>query len=185
MDENPLTINDGSLVVSMAQIVVDFPANFHGGGAGLAFADGHSEIHKWMDVFLMLVPSPNLLNPAAEVWSAGFRIYVWPFRKIWLGYSLGLQRSGDAVPGLSSLDLHLSLASPSVPLPKPRWQSALTTWSTDSRTGAGDVSAVRQSRPKTVEPIRKFKLPQRKHSGEISDRHAEKSRAEFFVRRGG
>jgi prepilin-type processing-associated H-X9-DG protein len=67
MDENPLTINDGSLVVSMAQIVVDFPANFHGGGAGLAFADGHSEIHKWMDVFLMLVPSPNLLNPAAEV----------------------------------------------------------------------------------------------------------------------
>ncbi|MGA3143080.1 MAG: prepilin-type N-terminal cleavage/methylation domain-containing protein [Verrucomicrobiota bacterium] len=65
-DENPNTINDGSLAVSMAQIIVDFPANYHGGGAGLAFADGHSELHKWMDVYLMLIPSPNLLSAAAE-----------------------------------------------------------------------------------------------------------------------
>jgi prepilin-type N-terminal cleavage/methylation domain-containing protein/prepilin-type processing-associated H-X9-DG protein len=66
-DENPNTINDGSLAVSMAQIIVDFPANYHGGGGGLAFADGHSELHKWMDVYLMLIPSPNLLNATAEV----------------------------------------------------------------------------------------------------------------------
>jgi prepilin-type processing-associated H-X9-DG protein len=66
-DENPNTINDGSLVVSMAQIVVDFPANYHGGGAGLAFADGHTEIHKWVDVFLMLPTTLNLLNASSEV----------------------------------------------------------------------------------------------------------------------
>ena len=67
MDENPLTINDGSLVVSMAQILIGFPANSHGGGAGLAFADGHTEIHKWVDVFLMLPTTLNLLNASSEV----------------------------------------------------------------------------------------------------------------------
>ncbi len=66
-DENPDTINDGSLVVSMAQIVVDYPANYHGGGASLAFADGHTEIHKWKDAFLALTPIPNLINPSTEV----------------------------------------------------------------------------------------------------------------------
>jgi prepilin-type processing-associated H-X9-DG protein len=65
-DENPDTINDGSLVVSMGQIIFDFPANYHGGGASLAFADGHAEIHKWVDVFLSLAPIPNLATPQTE-----------------------------------------------------------------------------------------------------------------------
>jgi prepilin-type processing-associated H-X9-DG protein len=50
----------------MAQIIVDFPANYHGGGASLAFADGHAEIHKWVDVFLSLAPIPNLATPQTE-----------------------------------------------------------------------------------------------------------------------
>ena len=52
MDENPNTINDGSMAVSMAQILVDFPAHYHAGGAGLSYADGHSEVHKWVDAFV-------------------------------------------------------------------------------------------------------------------------------------
>ena len=32
---------------SSAQIV-DFPASYHGGACGFSFADGHSEIHKWI-----------------------------------------------------------------------------------------------------------------------------------------
>jgi prepilin-type processing-associated H-X9-DG protein len=66
-DENPDTINDGSLAVCMGPEIVDYPANYHGGGAGLAFADGHSEIHKWVDAFLALVPTPNLIVPINEV----------------------------------------------------------------------------------------------------------------------
>jgi prepilin-type processing-associated H-X9-DG protein len=66
-DENPNTIDDASLAVSMAQILIGFPANSHGGGAGLAFADGHTEIHKWVDVFLMLPTTLNLLNASSEV----------------------------------------------------------------------------------------------------------------------
>jgi prepilin-type processing-associated H-X9-DG protein len=51
MDENPDTINDGSMAVSMQQILVDYPAHYHGGGAGISYADGHSEVHKWLDAF--------------------------------------------------------------------------------------------------------------------------------------
>ena len=55
MDENPFTINDGSLAtpayaVAGATYLVDFPASSHGKAAGISFADGHSVIHKWLDV---------------------------------------------------------------------------------------------------------------------------------------
>jgi prepilin-type processing-associated H-X9-DG protein len=29
--------------------MVDYPASYHNNAAGFAFADGHSEIHKWFD----------------------------------------------------------------------------------------------------------------------------------------
>jgi prepilin-type processing-associated H-X9-DG protein len=54
MDENPFTINDGSLAVSALAApgktyLIDYPASNHGGAAGMSFADGHSIVHKWMD----------------------------------------------------------------------------------------------------------------------------------------
>ena len=30
-----------------AATIIDYPASYHNGAAGFAFADGHSEIHKW------------------------------------------------------------------------------------------------------------------------------------------
>ena len=50
LDEHPDTINDGGFAVSMAKTAtwVDIPANYHNGACGLAFADGHSEIRKWL-----------------------------------------------------------------------------------------------------------------------------------------
>jgi prepilin-type N-terminal cleavage/methylation domain-containing protein/prepilin-type processing-associated H-X9-DG protein len=57
MDENPLTINDPLMAICMdPNYYVDFPANYHNGGAGIAFADGHSEMHRWMDVFRQIPP---------------------------------------------------------------------------------------------------------------------------------
>ena len=51
------SISDGYFVVDIAGFVegnptstrqvVDFPASYHNGAAGFAFADGHSEIHRW------------------------------------------------------------------------------------------------------------------------------------------
>ena len=78
IDEREDSINDGFFVVDMLGYpnapgsinLVDFPASYHNGAGGLNFADGHSEIHKWVDprttpvlrrgVELQLnIPSPN------------------------------------------------------------------------------------------------------------------------------
>lgn len=49
MDEHPDSINDvGNFTYEpFARRWVDVPANYHNGAAGIAFADGHSEVHKW------------------------------------------------------------------------------------------------------------------------------------------
>ena len=55
LDEREDSINDGYFVVDMAgwpersQQIVDFPASYHNNAAGFSFADGHAEIHKWLD----------------------------------------------------------------------------------------------------------------------------------------
>ena len=53
LDEHPDSINDGGFGVAMPASAasttwVDIPAIYHNGAGGLSFADGHSEIHKWV-----------------------------------------------------------------------------------------------------------------------------------------
>ena len=53
IDEHPDSINDGGFAVQMpssdtATRWVDVPANYHNNACGFSFADGHSEIHKWL-----------------------------------------------------------------------------------------------------------------------------------------
>jgi prepilin-type processing-associated H-X9-DG protein len=40
-----------------ADLWPDYPASNHGGSGALAFADGHSEIRKWLEPFSPSVPS--------------------------------------------------------------------------------------------------------------------------------
>jgi len=56
LDERQDSINDAYFVTEMDGFpnmaltrIVDYPASYHGRAAGFAFADGHSEIHKWRD----------------------------------------------------------------------------------------------------------------------------------------
>jgi prepilin-type processing-associated H-X9-DG protein len=54
IDEHPDSINDAGLSVECgltgaSAMIVDMPASYHDGACGLSFADGHSEIHKWLD----------------------------------------------------------------------------------------------------------------------------------------
>jgi prepilin-type processing-associated H-X9-DG protein len=56
LDENEDSINDGWFALSMqgymtagANVMVNWPAYYHNRAAGFAFADGHSEIHRWLD----------------------------------------------------------------------------------------------------------------------------------------
>jgi prepilin-type N-terminal cleavage/methylation domain-containing protein/prepilin-type processing-associated H-X9-DG protein len=54
LDEHPDSINDAAFAVQMSGQgaslrIIDFPASFHNGACGFGFADGHSEIKKWLD----------------------------------------------------------------------------------------------------------------------------------------
>jgi prepilin-type N-terminal cleavage/methylation domain-containing protein/prepilin-type processing-associated H-X9-DG protein len=54
VDERTDSINDGFFVVVMgfkgsSSLLVNYPAAYHNGAGNLAFADGHSESHKWRD----------------------------------------------------------------------------------------------------------------------------------------
>jgi prepilin-type N-terminal cleavage/methylation domain-containing protein/prepilin-type processing-associated H-X9-DG protein len=54
MDEHPDSINDAGMSVECGNTgasaeIIDMPASYHTGACGIAFADGHSEIHAWLD----------------------------------------------------------------------------------------------------------------------------------------
>jgi prepilin-type N-terminal cleavage/methylation domain-containing protein/prepilin-type processing-associated H-X9-DG protein len=56
LDEREDSINDAFWVVDMtgypdpaAHKIIDYPAGYHNGAGGFSFADGHSEIRKWVD----------------------------------------------------------------------------------------------------------------------------------------
>src|SRR5436190_5223758 len=51
LDEDPYSINDAGFAVGLAAPAhwIDWPASFHNKACGFAFADGHSEIHRWID----------------------------------------------------------------------------------------------------------------------------------------
>lgn len=52
LDEREDSIDDGYYAVNMdraASQLVNYPGAFHNGAGGLTFADGHAEIHKWVD----------------------------------------------------------------------------------------------------------------------------------------
>jgi prepilin-type N-terminal cleavage/methylation domain-containing protein/prepilin-type processing-associated H-X9-DG protein len=56
IDEHPDSLNYGDFAVAMTDGVadgrvymIDVPASYHNGAGSLSFADGHAEIHRWLD----------------------------------------------------------------------------------------------------------------------------------------
>jgi prepilin-type N-terminal cleavage/methylation domain-containing protein len=50
LDEREDSIDDGYYAVDMGtEQLVNFPGSFHNKAGGLTFADGHTEIHRWVD----------------------------------------------------------------------------------------------------------------------------------------
>lgn len=56
IDEHPDSLNYADFAVAMNDgvaptriYIVDYPSSSHNGSGGLSFADGHAEIHKWVD----------------------------------------------------------------------------------------------------------------------------------------
>ena len=50
LDEHPDSINDGYFLLTVPSTGTwgDLPASYHNGACGFSFADGHSEVHKWI-----------------------------------------------------------------------------------------------------------------------------------------
>jgi len=49
VDEDAAGLNDAAFAFGMEQAVwLDAPATYHNGGCGFAFADGHTESHRWL-----------------------------------------------------------------------------------------------------------------------------------------
>jgi prepilin-type N-terminal cleavage/methylation domain-containing protein len=50
LDEDYYSLNDGGFAMALASPKwIDWPGTYHNLACGLAFADGHSEIHKWLE----------------------------------------------------------------------------------------------------------------------------------------
>jgi len=66
VDEHPDSINDGCILFALATADswIDLPASYHNGACGFCFADGHSEIHKWLEA--------TTRKPVAQVSTSGF-----------------------------------------------------------------------------------------------------------------
>jgi prepilin-type N-terminal cleavage/methylation domain-containing protein/prepilin-type processing-associated H-X9-DG protein len=82
VDEHPESLNDAACAVQMAlpgakaAQIIDFPASYHNGACGLSFADGHSEIHKWIGSKIKSARLPQLNVPAGDsvndiIWWSG------------------------------------------------------------------------------------------------------------------
>jgi prepilin-type N-terminal cleavage/methylation domain-containing protein/prepilin-type processing-associated H-X9-DG protein len=67
IDENPVSINDGSFICEPdIQEWIDCPASYHNGAGGLVFADGHAQIKKWSDQTVLTIFAAGITpgNPA-------------------------------------------------------------------------------------------------------------------------
>ena len=65
IDEDEHLINDAAFAVAMTrpEQMIDWPGRYHNSSAGLAFADGHSEVHRWRDARTS-IPNNYQANPS-------------------------------------------------------------------------------------------------------------------------
>ncbi len=80
LDEHPDSINAGGfanqMVVNPGQArIIDYPASYHNRAAGISFADGHSEIRKWVDS--RTVQPVKFYDMPLNVASANNRDMIW------------------------------------------------------------------------------------------------------------
>jgi prepilin-type N-terminal cleavage/methylation domain-containing protein len=68
IDEDAYSINDAAFAITMVESkFLDGPGTYHHFGAGIAFADGHSEVHKWRDSRTKWAGARNFSPPNPDV----------------------------------------------------------------------------------------------------------------------
>lgn len=70
IDENPVSINDGSFICEPDVAKwIDCPASYHNKAGGIAFADGHAQIRKWTDPTVLTKFSVPNIAPGNPTWT--------------------------------------------------------------------------------------------------------------------
>ena len=65
VDENQHGLNDAAFAFGMEKAVwIDAPGSYHNGGCGFAFADGHSESHRWSSLNGKQAGLPHIADDA-------------------------------------------------------------------------------------------------------------------------
>ncbi|HZR15884.1 MAG TPA: type II secretion system protein [Verrucomicrobiae bacterium] len=78
VDESEYTIDDGYFAVQVNDDTwQNYPAYRHGQSASFSFADGHTEIHKWVEASTGLLTNPTGNSPAPRFGSARNRDLQW------------------------------------------------------------------------------------------------------------
>jgi prepilin-type N-terminal cleavage/methylation domain-containing protein len=77
IDEHPGSINDSAFATTCggnqpadppgAAYMIDMPGNWHNGACGVAFSDGHGEIHKWISGYLKSLPTGDGYSPPLRI----------------------------------------------------------------------------------------------------------------------
>jgi prepilin-type N-terminal cleavage/methylation domain-containing protein/prepilin-type processing-associated H-X9-DG protein len=78
-DDDPWTINDAAIAVIAANPdTVDYVSPMHDNACGFAFADGHSEMHKWKsDIWIHNGPPSRATFQAKAATGLGYRDWYW------------------------------------------------------------------------------------------------------------
>ncbi len=94
LDEHPDSINDGYFPNDPSIYGPwhwgDVPASYHNGAGGLSFADGHSEIHKWLSATTKIpVKYTDLSDGGPAFDTAGKADYRWLMERTAVNFNTG------------------------------------------------------------------------------------------------
>jgi prepilin-type N-terminal cleavage/methylation domain-containing protein/prepilin-type processing-associated H-X9-DG protein len=88
LDEHPDSINDGYFLNrAYYREWVDLPASHHNGAAAFAFADGHSELHRWKHAATKQPAKPDATVLPALVPKDASEDYTWIVSRMSIGRS--------------------------------------------------------------------------------------------------
>ena len=86
LDEHPDSINDGYFInKAYYPEWVDLPASYHNGAGMFSFADGHAEVHRWMERGTRQPPKPETLDLPMGVPQGEGRDFFWVIKHMSVG----------------------------------------------------------------------------------------------------
>ena len=80
VDENEYSLNDGGLATCVNpnnRTFIDYPGTYHNHACGFSFADGHSEIHKWVSPALDWTATGRGSQSADSYGASGITDWYW------------------------------------------------------------------------------------------------------------